>query len=75
MGSESQNQLDGETVPLDNDTLADMAAVELLHTLEAPIGRYPAATIHNYDHARKLVKAALLAVFEAANSAAQPQGE
>ena len=69
------NQLDGETVPPDNDTLADMAAVELLHSLEAPIGRFPAVTIHNYDHARRLVKAALLAVFEAANSAAKPHGE
>lgn len=53
------------TAKADNDTLADMAAVELLHVLETPIQGRPSATLHNYENARRLVKAALLTVFEA----------
>lgn len=51
----------------DNDTLADMAAVELLHALETTIGNETTVTINNYTNARRLVKAAMLAVFESAN--------
>jgi hypothetical protein len=54
------------TQVVNNDTLADMAAVELLHVLETPIQGRQSVTIHNYENARRLVKAALLAVFEAA---------
>jgi hypothetical protein len=47
-----------------NDTLADMGAAELLHVLEAPIQGRPTITVHNYENARRIVKAALLTVFE-----------
>ena len=50
---------------MDNDTRADMAAAEVLQTLEAPIAGQPSMTIHNYENARRIVKAALLAVFDA----------
>lgn len=46
--------------PMDNDALADIAAAEVLHTLEAAIQGRPTITIHHYDHAKRIVKAALL---------------
>lgn len=48
------------------ETLADMAAVELLDVLETPIGGKQSVQILDYDNARRLVKVALLATFEAA---------
>jgi hypothetical protein len=49
--------------PMSNDTLADMGAAEVLHALEAEIEGQPSVRIINYENARRIVKAALLAVF------------
>lgn len=50
----------------DNDFLADIATVELLHALETPINGLPSIKgFNNYSAARQLVKAAMLAVFQA----------
>lgn len=47
-----------------NDTLADMAAVEVLDVLTTPINGVPSVQIVDYVNARRLVKAALLATYQ-----------
>ena len=55
-----------EHTQADNDTLADMATVNLMDEFVNAACGYPCVKITNYSEARRLIKEAFLTVFEAA---------
>jgi hypothetical protein len=55
-----------------NYTRTREAADALLEALAAPINGRATVTVHDYIAARRLISAALLAVFEAAESQQEP---
>lgn len=58
-----------------NDELAEVSAMVLLQTLETPIQGRPTITVRNFKNAVRLIKSALLAVFEAKPQAFLPQDD
>lgn len=48
---------------MNNDALAETAAIEVLRALETTIQGQPTVKIYEYDHAKRIVKAAMLGAF------------